>query len=194
MKSIAVFCGAKMGNRNEYTSAAKTLAASLVKANITLIYGGTSVGLMGIIADEMIKHSGKVIGVIPDMLVDIEIAHTNLDELHIVKNMAERKELMMSLADGFVMLPGGAGSLDEFFEVVTLGYLKQHHKPIGMLNIENYYQHLIQFMQHAVDEGFFNSTTHQHIIIENNSDVLIKRCIDFFWAVTSRPESGLMTG
>lgn len=184
MKTIAVFCGAKTGHRIEYQEAALQLAAALVHAKLGLIYGGTSIGIMGILADEVLRLGGSVIGVIPASLIEVEMAHTNLTKLHVVQTMQERKKLMMDLADGFITLPGGTGSMDEFFEVVTLSYLKQHHKPIGILNTEHYYDLLIQFMRHAVDEGFMTSSVNRNIIVETEVPALIKHLSHYHQSIT----------
>lgn len=156
MKSIAVFCGSNFGNDMEYTRVAKDLALELFKREIKLIYGGGAVGLMGVIADEVISLGGHVIGVIPEKLAGAEIAHKNLTELHIVKTMHERKSLMAELSDGFIALPGGIGTLEEIIEVFTWTQLGFHHKPCGLLNINAFYDKLWQFLCHMNQSGFLS--------------------------------------
>ena len=130
---IAVFCGASPGKRPEYIKAAEQLASSFVSANVTLVYGGANIGLMGVLADHMLKLGGKVIGVVAEVILKKEIAHPKLTQLHIVPTMHERKVLMIELADSFITMPGGAGSLDELFEVFTLAQLGLHQKSFGIL-------------------------------------------------------------
>ncbi len=166
IKSICVFCGAYPGIRQEYSDAAKELAITLVNEDIHLIYGGASIGLMGILANEMLALGGKVTGVIPEKMIEREIAHTQLHQLHVVSSMHERKLLMMKLADAFIMLPGAAGSLDEFFEVMALAQLEYHDKPFGILNIANYYDSLLNFLRHAVNEGFLHRDTYGLVTVE----------------------------
>lgn len=176
---IGVFCGANTGNSILYQQDAEKLADVLTHAGITLVYGGANVGLMSIIANRMLSHGAKVIGVIPKFLADVEIAHTALTELHIVNSMDERKRLIAELSDGFMMLPGGYGSLDEFFEMLTLGQLSHHAKPCGILNIEGYYNHLLTFLDHAVSEGFLKSSLRHMIIVDQNPAALLHRFMDY---------------
>lgn len=168
IRKIAVFCGSNIGNNKQYRIAAKELADTMQDTGIALVYGGAKVGLMGIIADHMLKQGGHVIGVIPQSLVDVEIAHDALSEIHVVNSMHERKALMAELADGFIMLPGGFGSLDEFFEIVTWTQLGYHSKPCGILNINGYFDLLLQFLDHATTEGFIKPV-HRHMITVNRS-------------------------
>lgn len=177
INQLAIFCGAQQGTRIEYTEIAKQLIDLFVKEGIGLVYGGGNVGLMGVLADHMLKLNGKVIGVIPDFLVAKEQAQQNLTELHIVSSLHERKELMYQLSDGFILLPGGAGSLDEFFEIFTWRQLGLHNKPCGILNIINYYDLLIQFLNHAVSEQFLKSHNREIIMIENSPELLLSRFV-----------------
>lgn len=179
LNRIAVFCGAFSGNRPEYLQAADHLAEVLVNANIELVYGGGNVGLMGKLAAEMLRLGGKVIGVIPGFLVEKEVASSNLSELHVVDSMHERKLLLAKMADGFVMLPGGVGTLDEFFEVFTLAKIGLHHKPCGILNIANFYDTLVNFLKKTVTEGFLDTISHEMIIIENKPDQLLQRFVNY---------------
>jgi uncharacterized protein (TIGR00730 family) len=163
LNSIAVYCGSSTGYNAQYTESAKDLAKLFVAENITLVYGGAKVGIMGILAEEILSRGGKAIGVIPQLLVNKEVAHDGLTDLFIVNNMHERKAMMADLSDGFMMLPGGPGSLDEFFEIFTWAKLGYHNKPFGILNTANYYDHLIQFINHSEQEGFLK--THERELV-----------------------------
>ena len=160
MKRICVYCGSSIGKRTEYAAAAKALGEALVARNIGLVYGGASVGIMGLIADTVLSLGGEVIGVIPQAIADKEIAHTGLSKLEVVANMHERKAMMAEYSDGFIALPGGMGTLEELFEVLTWGQLGFHTKPCGLLNVEGYYDHLIAFLEHAVDQEYLKD---QHL-------------------------------
>jgi uncharacterized protein (TIGR00730 family) len=165
MKRICVFCGSNQGVRSEYISAAQSLGKILVKRNLSLVYGGGNVGLMGIIADAVLAEGGEVIGVIPQSLVDREVAHQNLTTMHIVNSMHERKALMADLSDGFIAMPGGMGTFDEFCEILTWAQLGIHQKPCGILNVENYFTPLLKMFDHATDEGFLRDA-HRDLVIE----------------------------
>jgi hypothetical protein len=165
MKRLCVFCGSSQGVRSAYKEAATALGEALAKREIGLVYGGGNVGLMGIVADTALAAGGEVIGVIPKALVAKEIAHTNLTDLRIVDSMHDRKALMAELSDGFVMLPGGFGTFEEFCEVLTWAQLGLHQKPCGLLNIEGYYDHLIALFNHAVAEQFIRPQ-HRSIVLE----------------------------
>lgn len=154
LKSVCVFCGSRMGARPEYLEGARALGAELARRRITLVYGGTSVGLMGAMADAVLVGGGKVVGVLPRVLSDREIAHQGLTELHLVDSMHTRKAMMTERADAFIAMPGGIGTFEELFEVTTWAQLGIHHKPIGLLNVANYYAPLLAMMKRAVDEGF----------------------------------------
>jgi uncharacterized protein (TIGR00730 family) len=154
MRRICVFCGSSTGVRPSYARTAVRLGKILAKRQIGLVYGGGNVGLMGLIADSVLEHGGDVIGVIPRFLVHKEVAHQHLKDLRIVESMHERKALMADLSDGFIALPGGYGTLEEFCEIVTWAQLQLHHKPCGLLNVESFYDPLLQFFDHAVKEQF----------------------------------------
>lgn len=179
LNRIAVFCGASRGSRPEYAQAARQLAKALVEANITLIYGGGKVGLMGELADQVLKLGGEIIGIIPSILVEREIAHPKLTKMHIVHSMHERKQLYSKFADGFIMLPGGAGSLEEFFEVFVGGQLGFHKKPCGILNVVNYYDLVIKFLGYSVVEGFSEAVYRDMIIVEDNAQQLLQRFTEY---------------
>lgn len=174
-KKIAIFCGSHTGNNPLFSEAAKQLAILMAHAGITLVYGGAKVGLMGVLADEMLKNNGYVIGIMPKSLVDVEIAHQYLTELRVVDSMHERKAMLAELADGFMMLPGGPGSLDEFFEMFTWAQLGYHSKPCSILNICNYYDHLLKFLDQATEQGFMKQVYRDMIIVEDSPGILLQK-------------------
>lgn len=150
---ICVFCGSRLGARPEYAEAARTLGRLLAERGLGVVYGGTSIGLMGVVADAALAAGGEVIGVLPSSLADREIAHRGLTELHVVDSLAERKQRMFDLSGGFVSLPGGTGTLDELSEMLTWAQLGLHTRPMGVLNVSGYFDALLAFMRHAVAEG-----------------------------------------
>jgi uncharacterized protein (TIGR00730 family) len=154
MKAVCVFCGSAPGVRPSYSSAARELGARLAGAGIALVYGGGRMGLMGIVADAALQAGGQVIGVIPRMLIERELAHPRLTQQHVVTTMHERKMLMAQLSDGFVGLPGGMGTFDELVEIVTWAQLGLHDKPVVLANVDNYFAPLYAMLDHAVVEGF----------------------------------------
>lgn len=154
MKSICVFCGSSAGTVLAYREAARSLGRELVRRDLRLVYGGGNIGLMGVIADAVLSAGGEVVGVIPQALVAKEVAHSGLTRLHVVGSMHERKALMGELGDAFLALPGGFGTLEEFCEVLTWAQLGLHRKPCGLLNVNGYYDPLLEFFGRAVGEGF----------------------------------------
>ncbi|WP_397536524.1 TIGR00730 family Rossman fold protein [Rummeliibacillus pycnus] len=156
MKKLAVFCGSSNGASDAYIEGAKKLGKEIAKRNIALVYGGANVGVMGAVANSVLEEGGYVIGVMPSFLEKREISHKNLSELIVVDSMHERKAKMADLADGFVALPGGPGTLEEFFEVFTWAQLGLHRKPCGLLNINHYYDPLITLFNHMADEKFLH--------------------------------------
>jgi hypothetical protein len=170
-----VFCGAHHGARAEFAVAARALGATLVEAGITLVYGGGRVGLMGVLADAVLEQGGEVVGVIPHGLDTKELAHDGLTEMHVVDSMHERKARMADLADGFVALPGGLGTLEEFFEIVTWAQLGIHTKPCGLLNVAGYYDKLSALLDHAVEEAFVKPPHRELILIEPDARRLLGR-------------------
>lgn len=154
MPRICVFTGSSEGARPAYAAAAAALGRTLVSRGFDLVYGGARVGLMGVVADAVIRSGGSVIGVIPEALVTREVAHTDLPDLRIVSSMHQRKALMSDLSDGFIAMPGGWGTLEEIFEVLTWAQLGLHRKPCGLLNVEGYFDPLLSFLAHAVGERF----------------------------------------
>lgn len=173
LKSIAVYCGSKTGNNPAHRAATIHLARALAAANITLVYGGGKVGLMGVIADAMLAHNGQVVGVMPQHLIDRELAHPKIQEMHIVNSMHERKALINNLADGIILLPGGTGSLEEFFEAWTWGMLGLHQKPCGILNVDGYFNDLLKFMDHATQHEFLGTQHREMIIVKENPEQLL---------------------
>ncbi|MFC1878600.1 TIGR00730 family Rossman fold protein [Chloroflexota bacterium] len=157
MDRICVFCGSSPGGNPNYNQAAISLGQELARQRIGLVYGGGKVGMMGAIAQAVLESGGEVIGVIPEQLAHQEVAFTDLNDLRVVKTMHERKAMMVDLADGFIALPGGLGTFEEFFEVLTWAQLSIHKKPCGILNINGYYSDLIRFLDHAVSEQFIGN-------------------------------------
>jgi hypothetical protein len=179
INSICIYCGSSSGRLEAYTSAAVALAESLVSRNIRLVYGGASIGIMGRVADQVLRLGGEVVGVIPKALSHKEIAHQHLTELHITESMHERKMLMAELSDGFIALPGGIGTLEELFEIWTWAQLGFHQKPCGLLNVAGYYDALIQFLDHVLAEQFVKQETHALLMVESNPDALLDRYINY---------------
>ena len=179
MQSICVFCGANSGSREQYSEAARRTARALVRQGLTLIYGGGSVGLMGILADAAIEAGGKVIGVLPRHLHQKEVAHAGLAKLHIVDSMHERKALMADLSDGFIALPGGLGTLEELFEVLSWAQLGLHAKPCGLLNVAGYYDELNDFLDRAVSERFLKPAHRALLMIDTDIERLLRRFAEY---------------
>ena len=175
MKRIAVYCGSQKGVRPEYAAAAQALGALLARERIELVYGGGMVGLMGIVADAALQHGGHVIGVIPEKLVIKEVVHEKLPDLRVVKTMHERKALMAELADGFIALPGGYGTFEEFFEVLAWSQLGWHRKPFGLLNVAGFYRGILDFFDHAVREGFLRAPHRDLVLVESDPETLLRR-------------------
>src|SRR5258705_11594278 len=167
--NVCVFCGSGTGANPIYAEAARELGLLLSKDKCSLVYGGGNIGMMGIIADEMLKNSAKVIGVIPDFLVQREVAHQGLSELIVVKTMHERKKRMADLTDFFIVLPGGMGTLDEMAEILTWKQLELIDKPLGVLNVNGYFDPLIQQLEKMVKEGFLKRNNLLSIKIANNT-------------------------
>lgn len=173
MKRVCVFAGSSSGARSQYGDAARKLGAALLARNLGLVYGGGAVGLMGLLADTVLAGGGHVIGVIPRPLVDREVAHTGLSELRVVTSMHERKAQMAQLSDAFIALPGGLGTLEELFEIWTWAQLGIHRKPCGLLNAEGYYDHLLEFLDHAVAENFIEAKNRGMMTLASGGDVLL---------------------
>jgi uncharacterized protein (TIGR00730 family) len=155
--SVCVYCGSRHGNRPSYTAAARALGEAIGNRGWQLVYGGGKVGLMGEVADATLAAGGRVVGVIPDSLMRREVGHAGLHELHVVPTMHQRKQMMAERADAFIALPGGIGTLEELYEVWTWRQLGYHASPIGLLNVDGYYDELLRFMRRTVDEGFLSA-------------------------------------
>ncbi|MEW5799997.1 MAG: TIGR00730 family Rossman fold protein [Bacteroidota bacterium] len=164
MKSIAIFCGSSSGTNGTYSEAAATVGKILAEKNITLVYGGGSFGLMGIAAASAMQHGGKVIGVIPTILVKKEAAKKDITELIVVESMQDRKAKIMELSNGFIILPGGLGTMDELFEMMAFVNLGVHKKPSGVLNTNGFYDHLLRFVDHATEQGFIRRQTRNYLV------------------------------
>ena len=167
---IALYCGSRAGNHPIYREKAIHLARGIAEQNFGIVYGGASIGLMGQVADTVIEYGGEVVGVIPEFMLDYEIAHNTLTELHIVQNMHERKAMMAERANAFVALPGGFGTFEEILEIATWTQLNQHQKPMMLYNVNGFYDHMIAQLDHAVAEGFLPPQHRAKLIVCNHSD------------------------
>lgn len=179
MKRLCVFCGSSHGNSPAFTTAARELGEAIAARGIELIYGGSHVGLMGVVADAALAKGGKVIGVLPRFMADKELAHTKLTQLHLVDTMHERKRLMAELAEGFVALPGGFGTFEEIFEAVTWAQLHLHAFPCALLNVDGYYDSLTHFLRSTVQHGFVRQELLDSLIVATTSDELFDRFAKF---------------
>lgn len=175
MKRICVFCGSSPGLQPEYVEMAAQLGQALAKRKIQLVYGGGSVGMMGVLARSVVDHKGSVTGVITKKLFKMEVAFTDLSDLRIVDTMHERKALMAELSDGFIALPGGFGTLDEMFEILTWAQLNIHHKPCGFLNVSGYYNKMIEFIDHMIFQGFINPDYKSLVQVDHHPEGLLDK-------------------
>jgi hypothetical protein len=175
MKRICVFCGSDRGVRPDYADAARRLGRALASRRLALVYGGGRVGLMGEIANSVLDAGGEVVGVIPRSLYEMEVAHTGITDLRVVDSMHERKALMAEVSDGFIALPGGMGTLEELFEVLTWAQLGFHEKPCGLLDVAGYFEHLIAFLDHAVGERFLRAEHRELLLVETCPASLLDR-------------------
>lgn len=176
LNRICVFCGSGLGARPEYGDAARRTGTVLAERGIVLVYGGARVGLMGLVADAALAAGGQVIGVLPDILMTRERAHAGLTELHVVRSMHERKAMMADLSDGFIALPGGMGTFEEFCEIITWGQLGLHRKPCGLLNVQGYYDPLLALVDRAITDGFIRPDQRAMV----NADETIESLLDQF--------------
>lgn len=186
MKRICVFCASSTGHNKNYENAAFEVGKLLAQKNIEVVYGGGNVGLMGTVANAALSYEGKVIGVIPEILMTKEVAHMNLTELHVVKNMHARKMMMHELSDGVITLPGGFGTFEEFFEMLTWAQLGVHSKPIALLNVDGYYNHLLKFIDHAVNEGLLKSVFRDMIIVSDDVSSTIEAMSHYIPPITGK--------
>ena len=176
-KSIAIFCGSSSGNDPVYAEAARAMGQAIAGGGHRLVYGAGSVGLMGIVADEVLRLDGEVLGVIPQFLVDMEVGHTGCTELIVTRTMHERKQAMADAADAFIALPGGIGTLEEIIEVFTWLQLGLHRKPCGLLNVNGYYDHLVGFLGHMVEERFLKSKQAAGMHVGKDAQELLDRML-----------------
>ena len=179
MRRICVYCGSNRGARPDYAAAAGELAAALVNHELELVYGGSSKGIMGVLADRVLELGGRVHGVIPRQLVAKEAAHSGLTRQHVVDSMHERKTMMASLADAFIAMPGGFGTIEEIIEVLTWGQLRFHDKPCGILNVNGYFDHLLRFLDHAEGEGFLRPESRRMLLADAQANDLLRRFGDY---------------
>lgn len=180
MKRICVFCGSNNGTKPEYLQAAKQLGSVLANRDIGLVYGGANIGMMGEIANAVVSQGGEVIGVIPKTIAEKkDITFTELSDLRVVGSMHERKALMSELSDGFIALPGGFGTFEEFFEVLTWAQLGLHKKPCGVLNVCKYFDKMMAFLDHAADHQFIRKEHCSMVLVDNNPEMLIKKFGDY---------------
>ena len=179
MERLCVFCGSSPGADPEYKTAARRLGALLARRSIALVFGGGNVGLMAEIANSALHQQGEVIGVIPQALVEKELAHNGVTELRIVGSMHERKAVMADLSDGFIALPGGLGTLEELFEILTWAQLGLHEKPCGLLNVLGYFAHMRTFLNHMVSQRFLKSRDLQMLLVEENEEALLQKMADY---------------
>ena len=186
LRAVCVFCGSSVGARPEYRAAATRLGTLLGSNGIDVVYGGASVGLMGAVADAALAAGGRVVGVIPRRLVDRELAHPGLAELHVTESMHERKALMSDLSDGFVALPGGFGTLEELAEVTTWAQLGLHRKPIGVLNVTGYFDLLLEFAGRMVADGFLSAEHRRLLITATTAEDLLRGLQTFHAPVTEK--------
>ena len=179
MKRVLVFCGSSPGRLPEYPEAAAELGRLLAARGLETVYGGASVGLMGALADGALAAGGAVIGVIPNRLLEAEVAHTGLTKLHVVETMHERKALMAELSDAVIALPGGTGTLDELFELFTWSQLGLHRKPLGVLDVAGYYEPLLSFLEHAVNERFLRAEHLGALIVSRDAPALLDQLASY---------------
>lgn len=173
--SMAVYCGSRFGDSPAYTRAARTLGRLIAERGDSLIYGGGRVGLMGTVADAALAAGARVVGVIPQALMDREVGHAGLTELHVVQTMHERKHLMAERADAFIALPGGIGTLEEIYEVWSWQQLGYHDKPVALLNVEGYYDALLQFMRVSHERGFVSAPQYHALLVDSDAACLLDR-------------------
>jgi hypothetical protein len=177
MKSLCVFCGSNHGNAPVFTATARALGERLASGGIELVYGGSHVGLMGVLADAALARGGRVTGVLPRFMADKELAHTGITELHLVETMHERKQLMAERAEGFVALPGGFGTLEEIFEAITWGQLHLHRFPCALLNVDGYFDALVEFLKQSVARGFVRADQFESLIVARTVPELFDRLL-----------------
>ena len=179
---LCVFCGSKTGDQEIYAASARRLGHAMVQRGVGLVYGGGHIGLMGILADSVLAAGGQAIGVIPQNMIDEELAHTKLTKLHVVGTMHQRKAMMADLADGFAALPGGFGTADELFEILTWAQLRYHAKPVGLLNVDGFFDSLLAWLDRTVQDGFLKPK-HRRLLIEAKEP---EELLDRLWPGSAR--------
>ncbi|MDM8173913.1 MULTISPECIES: LOG family protein [Olivibacter] len=179
IKSITVFCGSSNGLKSSYMEQAFLLGETLAQKGIQLVYGGAKVGLMGAVADGALSKKGRVVGIIPDFLKKKELAHGGITELHIVETMHQRKTKMHDLSDGFIALPGGFGTMEELFEIITWAQLGLHKKPIGLLNTDSFYDHLVLLLDQMVNNGLLKESNRNMLLVNQDIDTLIEQMYSY---------------
>jgi uncharacterized protein (TIGR00730 family) len=179
MESVAVYCGSNAGKRPEYLALATEVGAAIARRGINLVYGGGNLGLMRAVADAVLANGQQVTGIIPNFLAELEVAHQNLTEIEFVDTMHERKAKMVLLSDGVINLPGGYGTLDEMFEILAWAQLKIFHGPIGLLNYNGFYDHLLAHLEVMVEEGFLKSENRDLLIVANNIETLLDKMLAY---------------
>lgn len=179
MKNICVFCGSSRGFNNKYSEPTRELAKIFAKKNLNLVYGGANIGLMKVIADAVLKNGSEVYGVMPKNLAEREIAHSGITKMHIVETMAQRKQVMADISDAFVILPGGVGTMDELFEILSWNQLGFMKKPVGIYNIDGFFNHLIDYLDHAIKEKFLRQEHRDNMIVDDNPESMMKKLLSF---------------
>ncbi|MFC5044652.1 TIGR00730 family Rossman fold protein [Aquimarina hainanensis] len=179
IEAVAVFCGSSTGKEEQYVTTAKQLGERIAKEGITLVYGGAEIGVMGAVANGVLSLDGEVVGVIPQFLKSKEIVHPELTRLYTTENMHQRKEKLQELSDGFIVLPGGFGTLEELFEVISWAQLKLHSKPIGLLNIDGFYNHLLKLMEDMMAKGFLRKEGYDLLLVDDTVEGLLRKMQDF---------------
>ncbi|MBD2446720.1 TIGR00730 family Rossman fold protein [Nostoc sp. FACHB-152] len=183
--NICVFCGSKFGANSMYESVARTLGMSMAQQQIGLVYGGASIGLMGAVSSGCLQAGGYVAGVLPEVLIPYEIAHPELSSLTITKTMHDRKAIMYKLSDAFIALPGGVGTLDELFEIITWAHLDIHKKPIALLNIAGFFNPLLTYLDHTVKEGFVSEKLRELVSVYDDVELMLEKLVKQFSEVES---------
>ena len=186
--SVAVYCGSRFGDLPAYTQVARELGGLIAQGGGSVVYGGGRVGLMGVVADAALAAGGTVIGVIPQALMDLEVGHSGLSELHVVQTMHERKQLMAERADAFIALPGGIGTLEEIYEVWSWQQLGYHDKPVALLNVAGYYDALLEFMRVSFERGFVSSLQYHALLVDDDPARLLARLAESATKATARDD------
>jgi len=186
--SVAVYCGSRFGDRPVYTDAARDLGRLVAERGGSVVYGGGRVGLMGAVADAALAAGGRVVGVIPQALMDLEVGHSGLTELHVVQNMHQRKQLMAERADAFVAMPGGIGTLEEIYEVWSWQQLGYHDKPVALLNVDGYYDALLEFMRISHERGFVSALQYHALLVDDDPARLLDRLGEAAARATARDD------